>query len=78
MNYWHNVVVHLSTTLLRQKVYQEIFLQTANNYITWQVPNVIPKDSCTKPLVFKPCILRLYAPLRALSKWKRAVVGITL
>ena len=39
---------------------------------------MLPKNSCTKPLVLKSGIFRFYAPLCALSKWKRAVVGSTL
>ena len=42
--------------------------------LLWQVPNVLPKGSCLRPLVLKPCFLRLYAPLRASSKRKRLPV----
>jgi len=38
----------------------------------WQIPNVLPMDGCTNPLVLKSRSMGLYAPLRDSSKWERA------
>ena len=67
------IIVAFSSNSIQ--VSEEKFLKTAKEQISWQIPNVVPADSCTEPPAFKPRTVGLYAPLRVTFKRKRAVHG---